>query len=216
MLTGRHQQGFSLTELMIASALGLIVMSGIAFVLFEVAKTAQQALMQAHLRQTLTTVVALISGELRRAGYSRHPVANGDANGFLPVYVPETTPPASCILYSHDQDDNASDSSPDAGDQGGLRLSNGALQIKTSDHACGNTTCTACNSGHWLAVTDPATVQITHLRFTEAHQTLATGEGDEGIEVRKIRISLVGNLAHDPLIQHSIETVIRLPNDRAW
>lgn len=208
----RAHAGFSLTELLTASALGLFLMSGIAFMMFECAKASRQALLEAQLRQALVTMMSVIGGELRRAGYwHRAGLAPGSVigNAYTPVHLLASD----CLLYSYDQEGNNAGSIPDTGDRHGLRLSGGALQIKTSDTSCGAAPCTSCNSGNWLALNDPQTVTMTGLAFTETLRPVVFNDGDNLAVVREFGITLSGRLRHAPAIEHRLHARVDLRND---
>ncbi len=204
--------GFSLAELMVATALGLFLMSGIVTMMFEGAKASRHALLEAQLRQSLVTAMSVISGELRRAGYwGRAGVASGA--GETGAYAPLRLIAPDCLLYVYDQEGDDADGNPDAGDRHGLRLSAGALQIKTSDPTCGDTPCTTCTSGHWLALSDPQTVTITGLDFDETFHTLAFGDDGHAVVVRAFRVTLSGRLKRAPDVSHRLHAWVDVRND---
>ncbi len=206
-------RGFSLTELMAAIALGLFLVSGIAFMMFETARTSRQALFETHLRQTLTTVMSVMTGELRRAGYwNRAGMSVDDLrhNGYAALRLVT----GNCLLYSYDQEGNDADGLPDPGNRHGLRLSGGALQIKTSDPGCGGgAPCESCNSGNWLALTDPQTVTITRLEFLESPKMIVFNDGENTATVREVGITLEGRLRKDPAIRHRLHAKVDIRND---
>jgi prepilin peptidase dependent protein B len=208
----RAHRGFSLTELMIAIALGLFLVSGIAFMMYESAKASRQALLEAHLRQTLMTVMSVMTGELRRAGYWSRAGLSADLlhNGYAPLRLVA----GDCLLFSYDRESGDTDGLPAPGDRHGLRLSNGALQIKTSDPGCGADLCESCNSGNWLALTDPQTVTVTGLRFTETPGEAAFNDGDNVVIVRGIGITLEGRLKTHPGIRHRLQAAVDIRNDK--
>lgn len=210
----RHAlRGHGLIELMTAIALGLFLVSGLAFLLFESARNAQDAVRHAQLRQSLLTVMSVISAELRRAGYwsgAGIDVTAAGSSGYGPLSLVD----GHCILYSYDQEHNSPDGRPAADDQHGLRLANGAVQIKTSDSGCGDNTCLACDSGTWFAVNDPQTVAITGLAFDLESRVPANADAHPPFEVREVRVSLAGVHRQNPAIAHRLHARVNVRNDR--
>lgn len=207
----RMPRGFSLVELMTATAIGLLVISGIVFVLFETTRAVRHVLSSAHLRQTQVTVMSIMTSELRRAGYwSRAGLAPDTmANRFAGIHRVGDD----CLLYSYDQQHDDPDGIPDPEDQHGLRLANGVLQIKTSDTACGPAVCSTCDSGHWLALTDPNTVTITGLTFGDHREPLIINDAGAAVEVRRIDINVAGRHRDDPDIHHRLHASVDIRND---
>lgn len=204
-------RGFSLAELMVAIALGLFLVSGIAYMMFETAKASRQSMLEAHLRQIMTTVMSVMTGELRRAGYwSRAGMSGEDLlhNGYAALRLVT----ANCLLYSYDQEGSDTDGVPDPGDRHGLRLAGGALQIKTSDPGCG-ASCENCNSGNWLALTDPQTVTITRVEFAASPKTIYFSDGEHAATVREIAITLEGRLRQEPAVRHRLYAKVDIRND---
>lgn len=208
---GRACAGFSLTELMAASALGLFLVGGIAFMLLETAKASRQALLEAQLRQAMATAVTVVGGELRRAGYWSGAGGTAGAplyNGHAPLQLVGDD----CLLFGYDQENGSADGTPADGDRLGLRLVNGTLQIRTSSPACA-TPCTGCTGGNWFAVTDPQTVTITDLGFRENFRSLELDGHAHATVVREIGVTLAGGLRRDPGIRHRTHVMVAIRND---
>lgn len=207
-----RMRGHTLSELMIASALGLFILAGAAFMYAELSRGSGRVLAEARLHQALAAAGDLIAAELRRAGYwsrARATLDGGAVNGYAPVHVAG----ASCVLYSYDREQASTDGQPREGDQFGLRLSAGAVQIKTSDAACGASTCIACDSGVWRAVTDPQTITVTELSFREERRERPLADDGAAIAVRDIGYVLSGHLKRDPSVRHTIAALVNVRND---
>lgn len=203
--------GFSLVELMIAMTLGLSIIAGVAFLLFETSRTSRQALHDAQLRQAMATAIAVIDGELRRAGYwsgagdaANAPLRNGHGGVWL---IGED-----CLLFGYDRDAADTDGVPADSDRYGLRLSGGALQIRTSGPACA-IPCTSCTGGNWFAVTDPQTLTITALAFREGVRELGLVDNGRVLTAREIGVTLAGRLRAAPDLHYRAHARIALRND---
>ncbi len=209
--THRRMHGHTLSELLIATAIALLILSGVAFMYGEFARASHRLLGAAQLQQALAAAGALISGELRRAGYwshARDTLGGHAVNGYAPLRIVG----GDCILYSYDKDHNAPDGQPREDDRFGLRLANGALQLKTSDTHCSAADCASCASGVWWAMTDPQHITVTALALDEERHVHDSGNG-AAIAVRNIRFVLSGELKRDPSIRHTLTARINVRND---
>lgn len=205
-------RGFALVGLVTAGALGLFILSGVAFLFAGTVRAGATALKTAHLQQSLLTVLHRMSAELRRAGYwsrSERTLDGAATNGFAALHVVD----GRCILFSYDEDKDDPDGIPDPGDQGGFRLTDGRIQVKSSDPWCGDTTCRSCQSGRWWALTDPRTLLITGLHFSETRTTWPLNDDRNTVTARRIRIRLSGALASDPGLRRTLETSVDVRND---
>lgn len=206
-----RMRGHTLSEVMVASAIGLLVLSGVVHLYAELARESQRMRAEARLHQALSAAGALVTGELRRAGYwsrARDTLDGGAVNGYAPVHVVD----GHCVLYSYDREKNSPDGRPREDDQFGLRLAGGALQLKTSDAGCGASTCASCDGGVWWAMTDPQTVTVTELSFREESRTLPLADG-AAVSVRDIHVVLGGQLRRDPSIRHTVTALVNVRND---
>ncbi len=203
--------GFSLVELMVAMTIGLSVIAGVAFALFGTAQASRQALLEAQLRQAVATAITVIDGELRRAGYwsgagdaANAPLRNGHAT--LQQLSED------CLFYGYDRDADDADGLPADDDRFGLRLSAGALQIRTSGPPCA-APCTSCTGGNWFAVNDPQWVIIERLTFREIARELPLDDDARRLTVREIEVTLAGRLRHATELRHRAHARIALRND---
>lgn len=208
MLIERTLRGHTLSELLIASTIGIFLLGGLLHVFALHTGEARRLLAEAQLHQTLGAAAALITGELRRAGYwSRAREATGGAvNGFADIHVEDD-----CVLYSYDRDADSSDGIPGSDDRFGLRLRAGALQMKSSD-SCGPGGCTDCNSGVWWATTDPASVTVTRLVFAADVHPRSLPDGTS-VTARSVRYVLEGALTQNPSIIATIAGAAGVRND---
>jgi prepilin-type N-terminal cleavage/methylation domain-containing protein len=114
----RKQAGFTLTELMIALAAGLVVSTAAVAFLFSSMKSNGEYVLSTRLTQELRNTLDLVSRDLRRAGYdelSMSGMSSGRVSPFSRVQMCDAagncvggatapTPPLTCIIYSYDRD----------------------------------------------------------------------------------------------------------------
>lgn len=227
------QRGFSLTELMIGSALGLFVIAGALQLYAANVRAAADTLHVSRLNQELRAVLQLLGNELRRAGYwAGEPGVDPHAgNPFqsaandIRIDRLDGEAAASCLLYAYDLNGDKRVGVGPGGlpgpyesaanlEQFGVRLRDGRLQLRT-----GGRTFT-CDAGSWQALTGPDT-QITALRFTLQQRCLNLREdggpcasGDPALLRRRVTITLAGRSRADPSVQQRIETEVLIANDR--
>jgi type IV pilus assembly protein PilW len=212
MLNRGRQRGFSLIELMIAITLGLFILAGILLMYSEMVRSHAAVLKTAHLQQTLWSLLNVIADDVRRAGYwsrAELTVSGTAVDRYAPIRIADG---GGCILYSYDEDQDDSDGIPDPADQQGFRIEGGGVQIKTSDAACGATTCADCGSGNWFLLTDPQAIRITTLSFTADEHAYALAGGTHTIVAREIGITLEGEIANDPGMHHRVTTSVGVRN----
>jgi type II secretory pathway component PulJ len=227
------QSGFSLTELMVGSTVGLLVIaSALQLYALNVRATAD-TLRVSRLNQELRATLDLLRRDLRRAGYWAgepgltrpldnpfHAPGNDVALGSAPGEVD-----ASCILYSYDANGDrlvgvgpsgaaSATASTDNLEQFGFRLRNEQMQMRHGGAVFD------CGSGSWQAVSDPDTA-ITRLEFTlledciGLHDTMQPcAAGEPGLLRRRVRIVIEGHVRSDPDIVQHLDTTVSIANDK--
>jgi prepilin peptidase dependent protein B len=172
----RRQKGFTLTELMVSTALSLSIV-GIVLTLYVATSTrAISTLAESKLNHELASLMSLMGDDIRRAGYwgvmsapdskvvNPFNVTNQSA---LTVFDSLTSNNivgpsgiGTCITYSYDINRNGS---LESAELIGFRLNNGAVQMRTSGTSglasCKNTT------DVWEDLTDRAQITVTVLSF---------------------------------------------------
>jgi type IV pilus assembly protein PilW len=178
-----HNAGFSIVELLISISLGLVVLVAITAMFGSTIKGSTQTLRSARLNQDLTTTMSIMSGEIRRAGYSAgtrlygdNGANSGDVNDGTDDEVDieiTSTDDGGCILYSYDRGDG-SGGSPDGTIQNSERNGVKIYEVSAEGKAiwvrnsCSGTSCdTSCDHGvgNWVRLTDPTVIEITSLTF---------------------------------------------------
>jgi len=204
-LTRSVPRGFSLIELLIATAAGAFLLSGLVSVLVATLQHQTRTLRQARVEYELHALLDLIRSDLKRAG-SRNALVKATSpsdDDFLGLAVPRED----CVLYSYaSEPKRGGRRTPD--DYAGLRLDDGRLRTKTSDASCPQEGCTDCMSGHWATLNDERSTEITAARF-DLHSLPAPG----GYVVREIDVTLTARLRAAPTIVRTVHAVVTLPND---
>ncbi|MDP3876745.1 MAG: prepilin-type N-terminal cleavage/methylation domain-containing protein [Methylobacter sp.] len=222
------QTGFTLIELMIASLLGLIVVSATIAMYVGTVRASTDTLNSVHLNHDLDAVLSLITNDLKRAGYWGGAVIGADSlnNPFTLDTANIQAPAASCILYSYDAD---GDGVVDADEFYGFRLNGSNIDIRLS-----GTTTADCADGTWSAMTTEGTVNVTALTFATTYKclnvtttlsyntpcadvtagNLATGE--KAVESRRIDIALTGQLVNDTTVTKTLTDTIKVRADRVF
>lgn len=213
--------GFGLIELMISILVGLIVIAAVTSLVVATLRMNTETLRMTRLNQDLRSVMALVTRDIRRAGY--WPYAIEDIGSGLSLNPHDVITfddidlgdglDASCILYSHHEDGAGSIGAVDPPEQEGFRLNSDNLWIEAADPVSGPTDCNA-DSG-WIALTDDLPdgrlIEITEFAFrTVDDEPFATAGG---VTIREIVVSLEGRLADDPTVTRRIEETIRVRND---
>lgn len=142
-----RQQGFSLLEILIAMAIGSVLLLASARFL--------PALQQSVMRHTRMQVVEdelwlrawTVAKHLQRAGF-----CNGNCSG-QPLVISNSR---ECVIVQWDANSNGRWESPDhvESEQTGFRLNNGALETQRG--------ASSCTSQGWEKITDPAQMRIEH------------------------------------------------------
>lgn len=226
------ERGFSLTELMIGSAVGLLVIAGAMQLYLLNLRATTDNLRLSRLNQELRATLDLLHNDLRRAGYwsftpgldnpADNPFQNADNRLRLGRAPGESED--SCILYSYDANADGQVGVGAAGtpslttatvnlEQFGFRLRNGQVQMRNGGSIFD------CRSGSWQNVSDPDT-EITALQFTltEACSNLLDGDSacaadDPALVQRRVAIVLHARSRSDNTVSHQLTSTVAIAND---
>ena len=197
------QTGLSLVELMIALALGLVVVAIALEASVAQLRESRQLLAEARLMQDLRTAADLVARTLRRAGHWRDAAAQvgtGAANPNAEWQLDGGT-----YAVAHDR---GASGRVDAA----FRLREGALQMRLGD-------------GNWQALTDASTSQVTAFTLTpdvrstplESACARPCPPGATAcpplIESRSVRLQLEAQVVRQPAVRRRLETTLNLRND---
>lgn len=229
-MTNERQRGFTLTELMVSMALGLIVLSAVVSMLVSSDSMNLSTLRMIRLSQELRGAMSLMARDMRRSGYSSNAASFVDTGGtslFLGSTVFQVGTKTSgndCLLYAYDADADADidgngvdeDGDGTADDTDGVderfgfayRVNSsgvGVIESRQSGLAC---------SGNWAStpLTDTSAVRITSLTFTPTFHIVCSNDG-VGMQTKDIAISITGQLLADTTVSMTVQETVRVGND---
>lgn len=213
MLARRNQRGLSLIELMVGIAVGLLVVAGAATVTVTQLGDSRRLVVEAQIQQDLRATADIMTRELRRAGSWD----GATTTVWSPTAAVAVSPidGAELVLVSASQ---ITVKSYTGGATTTLEFRRsgtpGVIQVNQS-------------GGGWQKLSDDATVDITGLQFqvnTLAATPLACPANCPGpgsatacwptVEVREVQVQITGQAISDSRVVRSINTSVRLPNDR--
>ncbi|MGZ4980015.1 MAG: PilW family protein [Methylobacter sp.] len=170
----KKQNGYSLIELMIAIAIGLIVVGATIAIYITAVGSSSSTIKSARLDHDLEAVMALMINDIKRSGYWGGAVVGADSrnNPFTAATSNINIPISTCILYSYDANgDGVVDVS--GNEFYGFKLINNTINMRRS----GTTTASAnCNDTNdiWEEFIDGNQLTITALTFSLAPVTAAS------------------------------------------
>jgi len=233
----RASQGFSLAELMIALAAGLVVSSAVVAFLLSSFKSNGEYVQSTRLTQELRNSMDLITRDLRRAGYDGKSVsylATGDVSPFSRIQLCNAsnnctlaaTAPLTCVIYSYDRGSNWGQVDVDNGEVRGIRLSTptingrtvGVLEYAVSGGgvkpACNGaspdytTYPVVCNAGSkWCPLSDGSRIDISSFAMTRPDITAGK------VKLRDITLTMQGRLAGSSDFTRGVTSSVRVRTD---
>ena len=226
------QHGFSLTDLLLGSTIGLMVLTGGISIYGNLVTSASTNLSQAHLNAELRATLDIISRNLRRAGYwsgkpgidgvLNNPFLLGDNNLKLGMVSGEAAD--SCITFAYDRNKDKlvgvgskGIKTPSANsinvEQIGYRIHKGAIESRMSGAHLG------CNNGRWQDLTSSTTL-INSLQFTLHQHTSnlssvgeACSAGDFCQTNRLVDIHLSGHIKDRTHTLRTMKSSVQIRND---
>jgi len=169
-------KGFTLVEFIISAALSLAAILAVTSIYITSFKIDSKTIQYSRLHDEVTTIMALLSEDIKRAGYVGNsetiltqldapgvagnpidtrcaPVSTGCSDSeFRKVVV---TNDETCILFAYDFDDDGNYDSPD--EAFGYRIKNGRFEARQEAEGCGGDS--------WLTLTDSDFVLVSDLEF---------------------------------------------------
>jgi prepilin-type N-terminal cleavage/methylation domain-containing protein len=230
----RVSKGFSLIELMVAMAAGLVVIGAVVVFTIATAQSTSKNIRTTRVMQNLRNSMNVIEREIRRSGFDERAIrfANACSDPTVPASCPQSNfnqlvvVNSSCIAVLYDNAANATPGTIVAGEYHGFRLAtkSGVGVIQASLAGASVPTCTAAATDtNWTDLTDPNVVNITALSFTDTFTPTVNGGGctkaSNGlwIVVQDVQVALTGQWV-DPttslITQRSLEESVRVKNDR--
>ena len=222
----RRAHGLSIVELMVGVAIGLFVVAGASMLVASQLGDNRRLLLETQVQQDLRATADIVTRELRRAG---HWTRSRDGVWYADTAALRTNPygvvsssddgsemadgtQASTVLlaYSNTSDELAEDQTVAANERRGFRLSGDTIQ-------------TQLGAGNWQALTDANTLRVTgfDVRMNKRPVPLACPKPCPGggeacwpvLEVRELQVEIRGEATHDPAVQRSVRSSVRLRND---
>ncbi|WP_157670951.1 PilW family protein [Chitinibacter sp. GC72] len=229
-------KGFTLVELLISTAIGLLILFGVLTMFIVNLSTSRQQTDQIKLTQQLRSTMDIMSSEIRRAGYwanAKNQIANSPAPtaNTNPFYTIDTSDPT-CIVFAYDQNTNGTLQSNEIF---GFKYENGTILVRIIST---DTEINCSSSTGWQAITDPNKINVTGLTFSLNSQTCyrtngATNAGCIGtatnsvgvakgattpitakLESRAVIISIFAELVNDSKVQGELIEEVRIRNDQ--
>ena len=218
VLRDRHaQRGFSLVELLVATAVGLVLTTWAISMFVTSLGNNRKLITEAQVNQNLRAAADLITREVRRAGYWGHSIAGTRTSSTGSTTTPNPyraiTATAGTIGYDFSRDASENDTL-DTNEQFAFQLSGGVIQMRTD-----------AATPTWVNVTDPNTVTITDFTVTDTSAaalplgnacsiTCSAGTPNcPTTTVRSYRISITGTSTKDSAVTRTLETKVRARND---
>jgi prepilin peptidase dependent protein B len=198
--------GNSLVELMISMALGLASITAMASLVGHGIALNNRLLAKSRLDEEINAVVAVVSHDLKRAGYFalteqivKNPtIASSPFDDSLIIGSYATEPANSCVNFAYDRNQNGVLDSAPHNEKYGFRLRDRAVEIRLDG--------AACDKPGWHDLTDPKVVQVTALKFTLEQTTV------QQITQTRVNIELQARLKKYPDISRSINTRVLIAN----
>ena len=174
-------RGFSLVELMVALAVGLIVIGAVLALVLSIMRANNQTIQATRLTQELRATAAVITSELKRSGGVDDPMTVATANNGDPLnpFGAVDSATAGCIRYAY--------ANATGGNFHSISLNNSAIFLDTGATAADAT----CNGGVQLS---SGAVAIDTLTFA--------------VVGRRIDVTVQGSLVSDPAISRTFTQTV--------
>jgi type IV pilus assembly protein PilW len=216
MAASARRRGVTMVELLVATAVGLVVVAAAGGVVASHQAAARRVQTEARLMQDLRTTAELVARDLRRAGRwaaAASAVRQGDAAVAANPHaaIAPASAPASAVALSfstHEGDEAAVDDD----DRFGFRWRAGAVELQLG-------------ARNWQALSDSGTLVVTAFDVaprvdeidlgTFCERPCAPGNAScpPRQQVRSYAITVAGRSTVDPQVVRSLHTVVRVRND---
>jgi len=215
----RRARGFSMVELLVGTAVGLLVVASAGSVVAAHRADARRVQTEARLTQDLRAAAELVGRDLRRAGHwsaAASGVRRDDGSAVVAnphgAIAPSAAASAAVALSFSTDPDPTDAALADDGDRFGFRLRNGAIEMQLG-------------ARNWQALSDPGTIVITAFsvtpRLDEAdlstfcEKPCAAGSTScpPRQAIRSFTIALAGRSAIDAQVTRTLRSTVRARND---
>jgi type IV pilus assembly protein PilW len=215
----RHlARGMSVVELLVGTAVGLIVAAAAASVVTQHLRENRQLLLEARLMQDMRTAADIVARDLRRAGYWATAASGvrGDdgsvppANPYAAVAPDSAASDAVRLSFSRD---TAEDGVIDDNERFGFRLRDGAIEKQLG-------------AGNWQALSDAGTLTVTSFSvqprvdetslaaYCDAPCAAGSTTCPPRQQVRSFSVMLAARSTTDANVSRSLHSSVRLRNDQ--
>ena len=224
------QQGLSLVEILVAVALGLLLVSAVAALLVGHITEHRRMLAEVRLMQDLRAAADLVTRDLRRAGYwgrAEQAVADGTqapplSNPYAGLWPDAQAGSTMALGYSYSRDDTE-DNLASNNERFGFRLN---ARTHVLEMRLGGAAITPETSDSWQPLTDPNAIQITRFAVTAIQHSLsllahcptpACGSGGSAcpprLQVNELVVELGATDPRDSSLTRVLRTHVRTRND---
>lgn len=220
-MTSLKHKGFTLIELMIAMAIGLILVAAVITLYVSMSGSNIDYLKSIRLNHELRSAMSLIVRDVRRAGYNQdaatesigasavNPFSNSAGGATVSATVLSVSGVSTAdrsIAFSYDTNDDANI------DTFGYRLYvDSGTGIGSVQYCSNDTTTTGTACSNWQDITDDELIDVDSLEIDQDTITIPSGT----ITIRQITITLTGHLTSDPDFTKSISEVVKIRNDHS-
>lgn len=221
----RRSRGFTLTELMIAAAIGLIVVAAVTTFYLSTTRTGTESLKVARLNQYLRAAMDLMVSDIRRAGYWAAPgnqyrnssgyIANPFTQGSNNVASGNRSgePANSCITFAYDASkDGTVQTGGSPLERFGFRRRDNMIEMRQSGGDPFN-----CDNGTWHDMLDDAEIEISDLTFAINVSPNSDPFGElsaADMRIRTVAITISGRLKSDASVSRTLRETVRIRNDK--
>ena len=206
-----RQQGISLIEILVALAVGLLLLGAASSVGLSSLASSKDGIINSNAQQQLQVVMNSLTRELRRAGYSKSEEAAQTATGFRNIKFFGND----CVVFRYDRlpESTATLAPPGDGtlvnaEVRGIRLNSNQIQVITAVTSTAMpSNCTPAANDGWDFLSNNS-LKITALTFTPLKVMLI--DGSEVID--QVTVSLTAESKSTPVQNLSISEVVQLRN----
>lgn len=203
MMHKKRNKGFTLVEMMIAIAIGLIVASAVVSLFISMTKVNSTYLKSVRLHHGLRSTFDVMVRDIRRAGYNDNAATQITTNPFSSTGSGTvlSVPTTSSIYFSYDDADTSNTNIKSYG----YRLQSGEIQFCFRQDG---STCSEAGAS-WESISDTDLIEVTTLSIAE------TPVDVNDIRLREISISMTGRLKKDTVFSRTLNEVIKVRNEHA-
>jgi len=213
-----HARGVSIVELLVATAIGLVVVAAAGGIVLAQHAAARRLQAEARLMHDLRTAADLVARDLRRAGHWSAAAASAVRQGDEPAAanphaaIAPASAAASAVALSFSTSGADGDGVVDDRDRFGFRLRAGAIEMQLG-------------ARNWQALTDSGTLLVTAFTveprldeislaaFCERPCAAASTTCPPRQQVRSFAITLAARSPTDPAVTRTLQSSVRTRND---